>query len=87
MVDFGDGRDGRFAAAARDALFDGDGWRKAGHEIDIGLFQLLHKLPRIDRHAVEEPALAFGKEDIKRERALAGTAQARHDDELIARDR
>ena len=86
MVDLGDGGDGRFAAAAGHSLFDGDRRREPGDEIDIGALQLLDELPGVDGHAVEEPALALGKEDVKRERALARTAQAGDDDELIARN-
>ncbi len=87
MINLRDGGDGRFSAAARDALLDGDGGRQAGDQIHVGLFELLDELPRVRRHAVEEPALAFGEEDIERERRFARAAEAGDDDHLVARNR
>ena len=86
MIDFGDGGDGRFAAAACDALLDGDrGWQ-ALDQVHIRLFQLLNELPRIGRHAVEETALAFREKEVERDRRFAGAAQAGDDDQFVARD-
>ena len=68
MINLRDGRDRRFAAAARDALLDGHARRQTLDKIDIGFFELLDKLPRVGRHAVEKAALAFRKEDVERER-------------------
>ena len=78
--------DGRFAAAARDALLDGDAGRHAFDQIDIRLFQLLDELPRVGRHAVEKTALPFGKKNIEREGRFARTAQAGDDHHLVARN-
>ena len=86
MINLRDRRDGRFAAAARDALLDRDARRQAADQIDIRFFELLDELPRIRRHAVEKPALSFGEQDVERERRFAGAAQPGDDDHLVARD-
>jgi hypothetical protein len=46
----------------------------------------VHELPRIDVQRFEVPALPFGKEDIKGQRALAAAAHSRDHGEPIARD-
>ena len=73
VPDFGDGGDGGFSAALGDALFDGDGGRKALELVDLGFFQLLGELPGVGGHGVEEAALAFGEEDVEGEGGLAGS--------------
>ena len=87
MVNFRDRGDGRFAATARDALLDRDGRRQAFDQVDIGLFQLLHELPRVGRHAVEKTALAFREEEVEGEGRFARAAQAGDHDHLVARNR
>ena len=84
VVDFGDGGDGGFAASARDALLDGHGRGESVDMIDVRFFHLLDELAGVGRHAVEEAALAFGKEDVEGEGRFARTAQAGHDDEFVA---
>ena len=86
MINFGHRCDGRFAAAARHPLFNRHSRRQSADQIDIGLFELLDELPRIRRHAVEKPALSFGKQDVERERGFAGAAQASDHYELFSRD-
>ena len=54
MIDFGDGGDGRLAAAAGYSLFDRDAGRQAFDRIHIRLFELFHKLPCIRRHTVQK---------------------------------
>ena len=54
MIDFGDGGDGRLAAATGYSLFDRDAGRQAFDGIDIRLFELFHKLPCIRRHTVQK---------------------------------
>ena len=73
-------------AAARMALFDADGRGNAGDQIHLRPGQLLDELPGIDIHRIQEPALAFGKEQIKGQRAFARPTQTGDNDELIARD-
>ena len=86
VIDFGDGGDGGFAAAAGDALLDGDGGGQAGDVVDFGFFHLLGELPGVGGHGVEEAALAFGEEDVEGEGGFAGAGEAGDDDELVARD-
>ena len=86
MVNLGDGGDGAFAAAARDALLDADGGRQAVDGVDIGPGHLLDKLPGVGIEGVEKTALAFRKKNVERERAFAGTADAGDDDKLVAWD-
>ena len=84
--DGGDGGDGGFAAAAGNALLDGDGRRQAGDQVDVGAFELLDELAGVGGHAVEEAALAFGEEDVEGEGGFAGAGEAGDDDELVAGD-
>src|SRR5882724_24460 len=86
MINFGDRRNGRFAAAARNPLFDGYTRWQSADQIDIRLFELLDKLSRIRRHAVEKAALAFGKQDVECEGGFAGTTQAGDHYQLFPRD-
>jgi hypothetical protein len=79
-------RHGRFAAATRDALLDGDRRRHAGDEIDLRLLHLLDKGACIDGHGVEEAALAFREDEIEGEGGFATAAEAGDDDEFVARD-
>ena len=72
----GDGRDGRLTRTARDALFDCDGRWNAREAIHRGPRELFHELPRVRRHRIEEPPLAFREERVKGQRAFPGTAQA-----------
>ena len=87
MINFRHRRDGRFPAAARDALLDRDARRHAFDEIDVRLLELLDELPRIRRHAVEESALPFGKENVERDGRFPRAAQAGDDHHLVARNR
>ena len=80
MIDFGDGGDGAFSPAASDALLDGNARRKSGDEVNVWLLELLHKLSRVRRHDIQEPPLAFGKENVEGECAFARTGKACDDD-------
>ena len=86
IPEFGDGGDGGFAAALRDALLDGYGGRQALEAVDFGFLKLLRELARVGGHGVEETALAFGEKDVEGEGGFPGTGQAGDDDELVARD-
>ena len=68
MINFSHGRDRGFAAATRDPLLDCDTWGQAFDKIDIGFFELLDKLARVRRHAIQKSALSFRKENVKGER-------------------
>ena len=86
VVDFGDGGDGALAPAPGRALLDADRRGQAGDQIHVRAGELFHKLPRVGIHGIEEATLALGEEQIEREGALARTAHARNDHELIPRD-
>ena len=86
MVDLGDGGDGGFAAAARDTLFDSDARREAFDRVHIGLFELIHELPGVGRHAIEKAALSLSEEDVEGEGGFARAAEAGDNDHAIARD-
>ena len=86
MINLGHGRDGRFAAATRDALLNRHARRQPGDKIDIGLLQLFDKLPRIRRHAVEKSSLSFGEQDIEREGRFTGATQTCDDHHPVARN-
>ena len=82
----GDGGDGGFSAALRDALLDGDGGREALEAVDFRLLKLLGELAGVGGHGVEETALALGEKDVEGEGRFPGAGEAGDDDELVARD-
>src|SRR6266568_493772 len=84
MVNLGHSGDGAFAATARRALFNAHRGRQPLDQIDVGPRELIDELPRVSVHRIEETPLAFGEEQIEGERALARTAHAGDDDELVA---
>ncbi len=86
MINLRHRRDGRFAAAAGDALLDRHTRRQTGDKIDIGFFELLDELPRVGRHAVEKSALSFGEQNVERECRFSRAAQSRDHDHLVARN-
>ena len=86
MINFRDRRHRRFAAAARDPLFDGHARRQSRDQVHIGLFELLDELPCIRRHRIEKSPLPFRKENVEGERRFARTAQAGDHDHLVPRD-
>ena len=86
MINFCHRRDGRFAAAARDALLDRDTRRQTFDKIDIRFLELLDELPSVRRHRIEKSPLPFREKNIERERGFSRTAQAGDDDHLVARN-
>ena len=70
MVDFRDRGHGALAAAAAGALLDADRGRDARDQVHVRPGQLLHELPGIDIHGVQEAPLPLGEEQVKRQRAL-----------------
>ena len=85
LVDLGDGRHGRLPSAACDALLDGDTWRQTLDPVDVGLLKLFDELAGIGRHAVEEPPLPLGEEDIEGKGRFTASAQAGDHHHLVAR--
>ena len=86
VIDFGDCGDGAFAAAAADALFDGDGGGEPADVVDFRAFHLFDELPGVSGHAIEEAALAFSEDDVEGEGAFAGAGETGDGDELVAGD-
>src|SRR4051794_22190999 len=86
MVNLSDCGDGRLAAAAGHALFNGNARWNALDQIDVRFFELLDELPGIGRHAVEKTPLSLGEKDVEGEGRFSRAAQASDDDHLVARD-
>ena len=86
MINLSHSGNGRFPSAAGDPLFNGDGRRKTIDQIDVRLFQLLHELPGVGRHAIEKPALAFREKDVERQSGFARAAETSDYYHLIARN-
>jgi len=85
VVDLGDGAHGRARIVARRLLLDGDRRRQAFDQVDIGLVHQLEELARVCRQAFHVATLAFRIQRVERQRRLARTGQARHHDQLVAR--
>ena len=71
MIDFSHSGDRRFPAAARNSLLDGHAGWQTFDQIDVRLLELLDKLPRVGRHAVEKTALPFSKKNVERQGRFA----------------
>src|ERR1041385_4499721 len=86
MIYLRDRRDRAFAAATARPLLDADRRRNTRNEIYVWPRKLLDELPRINIHRIQESALPFGKQKIKRQRALPRTADPGHNNEATARN-
>jgi hypothetical protein len=86
VINFGDGGYGTLAAAATISLFDADGGRNTGDEIDFRARELLHKLASVEAHGIKKPPLSLGKKKIKRQSALARATNPGHHDKAIPRN-
>jgi hypothetical protein len=64
------------AASATRVLLDTHRGRQPGDAIHLGSRHLLHDLPGIGSHGIQEAALPFIEQDIKRERALTRPTDA-----------
>ena len=73
VINLGECGHRRFASSARHPLLDGDRGRNAVNRIHIGPRGGLHKLPRIGVQRFKIAALAFVKNNVKRERRFART--------------
>ncbi len=71
--------------AAR-SLIDTDGGLQSIDQIDVGPFQLMKELSRIDRQTLDVLTLPFGIKRIKSQTAFARTARSRHHDQIAARN-
>jgi hypothetical protein len=86
VVDLGYRSNGGSRIAGDAALIDGDSWRQSIDVIDIGLFELAEKLPRVGRQRLHVAALALGEQGVERETRLPGAGDAGNDDEFASRD-
>src|SRR5262245_28455358 len=80
------GADRRPGIGADSLLIDGHNRRQAVDEIDGRLFELSDKAFRESRHRREQTPLALGIERVESQRRLAGPADTRDDDKLVARN-
>ena len=87
MIDLGYGCHRAFPAASAGALLDRNGRRNSSDQIHVRPGKLLHELPRVRVHRIEEPALSLREQKIERQRAFTGPADARDHDITVPRDR
>ncbi len=79
-----DGRHGRFATAAGDALFDSDGRGYTANQVHFRLAKGGEKLAHIGGEALHITPLPLGKHDVERQGRFTRTTEAGHNDKLIA---
>ena len=70
IVDFGDRADGTPGVPSSGLLLDRDRRTQPVDSVDIGLAHLAEELAGIARQALDVPALAFGVQGVKRQRAF-----------------
>jgi hypothetical protein len=75
IVDLRGGGHRAARTASRAPLLDSDGGTQAVNALDIGFGQLIQILPGMHRQRLDVTPLPFGKERVKRQTALARTAQ------------
>ena len=71
---------------AAGALLDADRGRNAGDQVHVRPRHLLHELPGVDVHRIQETPLPFRKEEVKGQRAFARAADSGDDHKLVARN-
>ena len=84
VANLGHRADGRARALDGIALLDGDGGRNAFDAIDPRLVHAVEELAGVGGKCFNVPALPFGEQRVKRERAFAGPAQTRDHNEPVA---
>ncbi len=84
-MNLGDGPDSRPRGIATVARVHSDGWRDSGDEVGVGFIKPGEELPGVGRKGLDVAAVALCVERVKGERALARTAGAGHDDQLLER--
>ena len=87
IVDFGRRADRRSRIADAVLLADRNGRRDAVDAVDVRLLHTLEKLPRVCRQRLDIAPLALRVDRVERERRLARSADAGHDDQLSERQR
>ncbi len=86
VVDLGGRADGRARVARVDLLFDGDGGRQAGDQVDVGLAHPAEELAREGRKALREAPLPFGEQRVEGQRTLAAARDAGDDHQFPERN-
>ncbi len=71
IVDFRHGGHGAARILAAGPLIDRDGRLQALDQVNIGPFQLMQKLPGVDRQAFDILPLPLGEERVESQRAFA----------------
>jgi hypothetical protein len=87
VINLGDGGDGAFSPAASVSLFDANGRRQAGNQIDVGPGKLLDELAGISAHGIKEAPLAFSEKEIESEGAFAGATHSGNHHKLVSGNR
>ena len=85
VVDLGQRRHRRLAAAAARALLDRHRRRDAEDRVDVGPRGRLHELARVRVQRLEVAPLALGEDDVEGEGRLARAGDAGHHGEAVAR--
>src|SRR5262249_55943904 len=83
VVDFGGRPDCRAWVPGSRFLFDRDRRADSLDQVDVGLVHPVQELAGVRGKALNEPPLPLGINRIERKAGLAGTADAREDDELV----
>ena len=77
---------GGLGTSPGESLFDRHSGRDAENEVDLGLVHHVDVLPGIGGKALDESALALGKQNIEGKGALARAGEAGDDNELVSRN-
>ena len=86
VIHLGDRADRRAGIAAAALLVDRDSGGEALDVVDVGLLHLAQELPSVRGERLHIAALPLRVDGVEGERGLAGSRDARDDDELVARD-
>ena len=86
IVYFGRGADRRPRVAGVDLLLDGDGWRDARDQVDVGFVDLAQKLSGISRQTFHIATLPLGEDGVEGQRRFARAGEARDDGKRVVRD-
>ena len=87
VVDLRDRSDRRTRVVPRALLIDRDRGRKPVDAVDVGLVHLSDEHARVRGQALDVAPLSLRVDRVERERRFARAGNARHDHELVPRDR
>jgi hypothetical protein len=83
MINLRKRRHRALASATAGALFDGDRGRDAEYGIDVRTRSRLHELPRVSVQGLKVAPLAFGKQNIESQCALAAAGYTGNHREFV----